>query len=220
MITKGIIQSVISPHLVKVRIPLLNKIEGVEGATPNRELPASGVCTLPSVLIDPQPGDVVIVGFEEDDFSRPMVIGFLSVSSPLSKINVGCDTLKADEEAVLPAFTSIGEITPDNINCLKNLKDNVNDTFDSFREQFSNVTKDVGDVTDTAGANLKSIEVLQREVSTLSVTTSTQGRDIQDNKESIQHLDDRVSNLIKIGTEEPTLDDLEEGQVYLWVQQS
>lgn len=47
MVTKAIIQEVIGPHSVRVRIPLYNKIEYVNGSTPTSELPRASICLTP-----------------------------------------------------------------------------------------------------------------------------------------------------------------------------
>ena len=74
MITQAYVQDVINRHSVRVRIPLYNKAEGVNGSTPNSELGVAPICTLPNIINDPHPGDVVFIAFEEDDLSKPVVL--------------------------------------------------------------------------------------------------------------------------------------------------
>ena len=130
MLVKALVQEVISPHLVKVRIPSINKIEGVNGATPNNELSTASVCSLPNIITDVHPGDIVVLGFENDNISNPIVIGHLSIKGESKSItNIKCDELVALGDVSLGKHTSIGDITPKNIECLRNQTSNINDTF-------------------------------------------------------------------------------------------
>jgi hypothetical protein len=129
MLTKAYIQEVINPHSIKVRMPLYNKLEGVDGATPNNKLHTACVCTLPNFITNPRKGDIVIVGFEDNDISHPVVLGYLSVNSTVaSTMDILCDNLTAKGDIVLGEYTTIGEVTPENIKCLKGVNENIKDT--------------------------------------------------------------------------------------------
>ena len=131
MLTKAYIQEVLSPHSVKVRIPLYHKIEGVGGSTRNDELPVGCVCTLPNFVTDINPGDIVILGFEEDNISKPVVLGHLSTNNPpRSLTDITCNKLVAKGDVVLDEHTTIGGVEPENIKCLERLSANIGDTFE------------------------------------------------------------------------------------------
>lgn len=146
MVTKAYISEVISPYSVKIRIPLYNKINGVNGATPESELPLACVCTLPNYAISPVVGDIVIVGFEEDNISKPVIIGFLSRDKEYeSSVNISCEDFKATGDISLSSQTSIGDVNSDNIKCLLNLKDNIKDTFEELKLDVSAISKRLGE---------------------------------------------------------------------------
>ena len=86
MITKAYIQEVVSPQLVRLRIPLYHKPSGVNGALSNDLLPYACLNTISGVTINPAVGDVVIVAFEEDDLYKPIVMGYLQVANGVKSV--------------------------------------------------------------------------------------------------------------------------------------
>ena len=144
MLTKAYISEVISSHTIRVRVPLYNKIEGVNGATPKNELAIACVCSLPNFVTAPQVGDIVIVGFEEDDISKPVILGYLSRNAAQSSItDIRCNKLVALDDVILDAHTTIGDIKPENIECLKNLRDNIKQTFDTTKTTIDNINSNI-----------------------------------------------------------------------------
>lgn len=158
MLTKAYIQDILSPHAVQIRIPLYNKIEGVEGATPNSELAIACVCTLPNFITNVQAGDIVIVGFEEDNISKPVILGYLSTSNVLTALtDVTCNQLITKGDTTLDEHTTIGEVKPESIKCLKNLKDNVSATFEATSKELQLIHEDISDLADEILENATSI---------------------------------------------------------------
>ena len=89
MLTKAYVEAVYSPHKALVRMPLFNKIRDVNGATPKSELPTATICIVPGSEYDIEVGDIVFLGFEEDDLSKPVILGVLSrYDEKKSKINL------------------------------------------------------------------------------------------------------------------------------------
>ena len=80
MITKAIVEEIVSTTQVRVRIPLLHKISTSSSATPFNELPIATICTFPGIDIKYDVGDVVYVSYEDDLSSKIVVLGDLSVS--------------------------------------------------------------------------------------------------------------------------------------------
>lgn len=88
MITKGIIESIVDKYSIKVRIPTLNGI----GKT---DLSTAFICTLPNASINFAVGDIVILGFEDNTFSTPIVLGFLYRDAKRQSIfNIECGDIK------------------------------------------------------------------------------------------------------------------------------
>lgn len=126
MLCKAIIESKLSKYKFKVRIPSLHK--GVEsiGATPTQNIPSAIASITAGVYPALKVNDVVLVGFEDDDIDKPVIVGLLFSDSAY---NVGADiisdSLKVKVDATLPEETKIGEVTSTNIKYLKGLNNNV-----------------------------------------------------------------------------------------------
>lgn len=75
MIQKAYIEKQIDGYSYKVRIPRYNKSNSSSSKTPTEQLYTAYACQLPD--IDPYyaNGDVVWVDFENDDTSRPVILG-------------------------------------------------------------------------------------------------------------------------------------------------
>ena len=141
MITKAYIQEVLSPYAVRVRIPIYHKIEGAIGATIKDLLPIAYISTPPNVHIDPKVNDIVIVSFEEEDMSKPIVIGYLYTDKPAgSSISIECDSLVVNEDV------KIGDVVYTNIACLKNQTENIKDILDRYDRRLQELEKSIKDI--------------------------------------------------------------------------
>ena len=109
MITKAIIESIESDGFhFKVRIPVLNKIEGVVGATPFNELPIALANCPPGINPNYSVGDVVFVGFEDNQYSQPVILGNLYNESYANRSSsVQSDSLNVSLDASLPEANKI-----------------------------------------------------------------------------------------------------------------
>lgn len=189
MITKAYVQSVLDNHTVRVRIPLFNKLENVNGATPNGELSIAPICTVANIINDPHIGDIVFVAFEEDDLSKPIVIGYLSLDNMgESYPQIKCDSLEAIDEVKLSTSTTIGDIKYSNISQLKNLKENVANKFSSINQELEDIEADIkqnydefrGELGNRGSANTNpdtvwgSVTNLNTSVSNLNVRMGTE----------------------------------------------
>lgn len=126
MITKAYIEEIEDNYTVKVRIPIFNKSRESSDCTPTSELNKAYFLTLPNLRITPQIGDTVIVGFENNDRSKPVILGFLYCNKKEESISdTILHSLVVDGEAVLPSNTSIGGISSKQISFLSNLREDV-----------------------------------------------------------------------------------------------
>lgn len=122
MLTKAIVTDIIDKYKIKLDIPLL-KVNNT-GGTDN---PYAIVCSPPNVNTTFRPGDVVIVGFEDNNYSKPVIIGFLYKEiSPNSTIDMKVNTVSIDAD-----LTVGGESYPV---IIKKLQNNVIDLFTELRE--------------------------------------------------------------------------------------
>ena len=113
MITRAIITDVdLSIGKVQIRIPWLNGIEnsGVSPMADNSLSWASIIC-IPGINIDYKVGDIVVVGFEDNNIGKPIVLGFLKLKNKEMESRLYCDfkELKVEDSFVAPENTTIGK---------------------------------------------------------------------------------------------------------------
>lgn len=114
MICKAIVDEVISPFQVRVRIPIYHKIESSPYATPRSNLPIASVCVLPGAEVAFKRGDVVFVGFELDELDNPIILGVLSRENVPSSSNIKALSLKVDVNCDLPDVDKQKQINAEN----------------------------------------------------------------------------------------------------------
>lgn len=115
MILKGIISSYPNEdNKIKIRIPRYHRPVGASGYTPLEDLPDATVISMPGIKPQYIPGDIVYIDFENDDLSKPCIIG---------KLNYPNDTIDSVSNAIfgdvtvqsvttLSSNTTIGQIQP------------------------------------------------------------------------------------------------------------
>ena len=136
MITKAIVEEVVSPYQVKVRIPLLNGISSSTISTPSDELNIATICSLPNCLTNLQVGDVVFIGFEDNTHHKAVVLGcLLKEARTTSYADLELNDLIVHGKTTLPIETSIGNVTPDNIRSLEGISDNIQQQLNLIKEQ-------------------------------------------------------------------------------------
>ena len=79
MILKAIVESYPDENSrVKIRIPKFHKLKNVATSTPTDELPFAATCSLPGIKPVYIPDEIVFVDFENEDFSKPVIVGKLN----------------------------------------------------------------------------------------------------------------------------------------------
>ena len=110
MIQKGIVESIISLYEYKVRIPKYDKLSTTPGAVSTDDLASAIVCSSPGTKIAYVEGDIVLVGFENNEFNKPIILGLLyreqeidssqinipHVNNTLSKLEKNLDILNSN----------------------------------------------------------------------------------------------------------------------------
>lgn len=142
MITKGIVVEIIDAYNLKVRIPLYDRASYAVQATPDSELSIATICTLPNYQCQFKVGDVVFIGFEDQNIAKPIILGKLFYNENTDNQLYNNSTvynITAVESANLPVKTTIGNITSDELLALKNITGNIQLQIDRLAEQLSQI---------------------------------------------------------------------------------
>ena len=135
MLQKAIIEKKLDKYSMKVRIPVYNKVKSDPTATPTNELYTATIQTLPGCSPNYQEGDVVIVDFENDDLSFPIIIGLLyREHMPQGSTDITADSLVVNVNTNLSENTLIGEVTPES---LKKLNDKYSNNVKAISIEYS-----------------------------------------------------------------------------------
>ena len=114
MITRGIIERIEEDSDVlryQVRLPLFNGSSSAPGSTPSEELLWAVYSSVAGLTGTVNVGDSVFVGFEDNDLSKPLILGSLT-STPTYVAFTG-QSLNVIGNTKLSEFTQIGDITYD-----------------------------------------------------------------------------------------------------------
>ena len=144
MIYKAIIEEIIDEYTVRVRVPLIHRTVDSHEHTATEDLPIAVTCTLPNTYISMQKGDIVIVGFENNDLSKPIVLGYLYkevFSSSMISPKFFC--LEVVDTATLGKNTSIGDVTPLELQRLAGLRENLQYQLDILYNKIEEVEKSI-----------------------------------------------------------------------------
>ena len=107
MITKGIVENVYSSNSIEISIPALSGID--EGS--NKYV--ASVCTLPNCSMNFKSGDIVFVDFEENNRSKPVILGSLSTGDEPS-VDITVESLTISGDALI-TNASIGNVSKENL---------------------------------------------------------------------------------------------------------
>lgn len=113
MILKAIVESYPDENSrVRIRIPKFHKLKNVATSTPTDELPFAPTCSLPGIKPFYTPGEIVFIDFENDDPSKPVVVGKLNYKSDTSNSisDITASTLKVQSNTILSDETRVGNI--------------------------------------------------------------------------------------------------------------
>lgn len=221
MIVRGFVEAIVDDTHVKVRVPKVNKMEGAVGATPTAELAIGVVCTPPGYSPRLRRGDAVIIGYENDDESSPVVLGLLFTLNNDTTANVKVDSLKVKVDTNLSENTTIGNVSKENIQFLQGLRDNAQSQLDllshtaSMHQDAIDQLFDITDKQQTEDANL------QAEIERLKSSVISNSDNIRQNAADIDVLQAGATKFASIayGTAPPkSISNPVEGQVYLYIQ--
>lgn len=144
MLFKGTVEQLVTPVTVRVRIPFLHKISSSLSYTATQDLPTAHICTLPNTHINLKIGDVVIVGFENNDLSRPMILGHLFTETESSTFASPIfSSLEVLQDTKLGSNTSIGQISSQDIYCLAGIKENIQQQINQLKNELAILREDM-----------------------------------------------------------------------------
>lgn len=108
MIHRAIIEKIEDNFTARIRIPWLDKSADNPIGTKTQDLSIAKILTLPGMTCSYQEGDLVLVGFENDEVDLPIILGLLQSATFKSNSTIGivADTLKVTTECRLPDNTA------------------------------------------------------------------------------------------------------------------
>lgn len=136
MITKAVVEELVSPYEVRVRIPIFDGADDSPFATKFENLHVATISTLPNCTVNLQVGDIVFVAFEDQAYNKVVVLGYLSkeaFSDTYSDIVLRGLTAKGS--ANLPFETNIGEVSPIEISHLSGVTSNIQRQISALKER-------------------------------------------------------------------------------------
>lgn len=124
MITRGYITEKLSvdSSKVMVRLPIFETANNNEANIHNPFEVEASIMMTPGNFLGYNVGDTVIVGFEDNDYSKPIILGKLFISvEENSTVKEVIDQVSVKSTAVLPENTSIGKVSPKDIAALSGI---------------------------------------------------------------------------------------------------
>lgn len=126
MITKAIVESIVDKYSFRVRIPIINRSADAALHTPTEDLYVSSICTVAGCTPNVQVGDIVYVSFEDNDLSKPIILGYLyrdNMGDTICDFTV--DSLTVEGATNLSSNTTIGNVSANEISYLEGAKYNI-----------------------------------------------------------------------------------------------
>ena len=136
MITKGIVEHIIDNSHIKVRMPIIDGLKDIKQSTPTELLSEATICTLPNSNNIIQEGDIVFIGFEDNDIGKPIILGHLFKESS-TYVDLTLRNLEVNSTCFLPAETSIGDINPTLIKMLSGTTSNIQGQLDEIKDRLN-----------------------------------------------------------------------------------
>lgn len=138
MLALGIVEKINSEYSVKVRIPVLHRASSDVNATPTDQLPDATICTFVNSYPNYEEGSVVVVGFDRNDLTSPIVLGNLLTEKENGSVGeMSLGFLTVIEKCQLPENTHVGSVSPYDIKCLEGSKVNLQKQIDDLEQRVS-----------------------------------------------------------------------------------
>ena len=135
MITRGIVEKLLDRYTIKVRMPLLNRMKQNSSSILSDDLNEAVVSVPPNFDPNINVGDVVFVAFEDNNFGKPVVIGYLYRSNMTPTYgDIILNSINVKIAANLSADTTIGDVSSTNISYLKGVTSNIQGQLNSLKD--------------------------------------------------------------------------------------
>lgn len=124
MITRGYITKKLNvdSSKVTVRLPIFETANNNEANVHNPFEVEASIMMTPGNFLGYNVGDVVIIGFEDNDYSKPIILGKLFISvEEKNTVKEVMDQLSVGSTAELPENTSIGNVSSKDIEALSGM---------------------------------------------------------------------------------------------------
>lgn len=145
MITKGIVEQIVDDYTYKVRLPLYDGITSAPTFTSTDDLNISTVNCPPNCRYNLHIGDIVFVGFEDNDMGKPIILGFLySDKSMSTSCDLTLNSLIVKVNTKLSDDTSIGEVSSQDIRNLVHTKGNIQQQIDLLSKRIKELEEKNG----------------------------------------------------------------------------
>lgn len=141
MIRRAIVEEVVTPFRVKVRIPEVDRAKKSSQHISTAELDELTVCVPAGWHPNFQIGDIVIVSYDIFSPDESVVIGFLYKENLKSVSELDITQLIVSSYASLPKNTIIGDVTATQLHSLTGVRDNIQKQLDSLQEQINQLQK-------------------------------------------------------------------------------
>lgn len=142
MITKAIVEEIVDKYNIRVRVPLFDRTTDSSVHTSKENLNVAIVCTLPGCNPNIRVGDVVFIS-KEPTQEEYIILGYLYRSKDTGTY---CDLILNDLTVnyvtQLPFDTTIGTVSPEEIQCLEGVRENIQKQFDDLTDKFNTQTED------------------------------------------------------------------------------
>ena len=147
MITKGIVEEIRDTYYALVRLPIYNGVPIASNSTPDKDLNVATLCALPNTHPNLQVGDVVFVGFEDNDMGKPIILGCLYCeNSSNSSASITLNSLEVLVDSHLSAETEIGNTTAIDIQNLSHTSGNLQAQINLLKDDIEKLKQDLNSI--------------------------------------------------------------------------
>ena len=157
ILTKGIIEEVVSPYKAKVRLPVYHGIKTDNYSVKTKDLPEATLCAMPNCDYALNAGDIVYCSIEDNDFSKPVILGFLyKQDKAQTAVDMSVNSLGVVTNTSLPEDTAIGKVGSESIQNLLGIDGNIQRTLSNMNSdlsgRISNTDKSISNIRSSINA--------------------------------------------------------------------
>ena len=144
ILTKGIIEEVVSPYKAKVRLPVYHGIRTDNYSVQTKDLPEASLCAMPNCDYALNVGDIVYCSVEDNDFTKPVIMGFLyKQDKAQTSVDMNVNSLGVVTNTNLPEDTAIGKVNPDSIQSLLGIGGNIQRTISNINNTINGELRNI-----------------------------------------------------------------------------